>query len=89
MSFNGDAVSLHPSVGNWNLRCRSHYVIRDGRVIEGAEVDERRYRSRKTSRRGCACQLLRRADEPCPDRDRGAGSGIARARSLASAQALA
>jgi hypothetical protein len=34
MSFNGDAVSLHPSVGNWNLRCRSHYVIRDGRVIE-------------------------------------------------------
>lgn len=34
MSFDGDAVSLHPSVGNWNLRCRSHYVVRDGRVIE-------------------------------------------------------
>jgi len=34
MSFNGDAVSLHPSVGNWNLRCQSHYVVRDGRVIE-------------------------------------------------------
>lgn len=34
MSFNGDSVSLYPSVGNWNLRCRSHYVVRDGRVIE-------------------------------------------------------
>ncbi|MBR0695339.1 DUF6527 family protein [Bradyrhizobium lablabi] len=34
MSFNGDAVSLHPSVGNWNLRCRSHYFVREGRVIE-------------------------------------------------------
>jgi hypothetical protein len=34
MSFDGDTVSLRPSVGNWNLRCRSHYVIRDGRVIE-------------------------------------------------------
>jgi hypothetical protein len=34
MSFTGDAVSLHPSVGNWNLRCRSHYVVREGRVIE-------------------------------------------------------
>ena len=34
MSFNGDAVSLHPSVGNWNLPCRSHYVVREGRVIE-------------------------------------------------------
>lgn len=34
MTFDGDAVSLNPSVGNWNLRCRSHYVIREGRVIE-------------------------------------------------------
>jgi hypothetical protein len=37
MSFNGDAVSLHPSVGNWNLRCRSHYVVREGRVIEAPQ----------------------------------------------------
>jgi hypothetical protein len=34
MSFNGDAVSLHPSVGNWNLQCRSHYVVSEGRVVE-------------------------------------------------------
>jgi len=34
MSFDGDAVSLHPSVGNWNLRCRSHYIVSGGRVIE-------------------------------------------------------
>lgn len=27
-----DRPSLHPSVGNWNLVCRSHYYIRDGRV---------------------------------------------------------
>lgn len=26
-----------PSVGNWNLRCRSHYVVRDGRVIEAPQ----------------------------------------------------
>ncbi|ODM77105.1 DUF6527 family protein [Bradyrhizobium elkanii] len=39
MSFDGDAVSLHPSIGNWNLRCRSHYVIRDGRVIEAPKWD--------------------------------------------------
>ena len=34
MTFNGDAVSLHPSVGNWLLACRSHYVIRQGWVVE-------------------------------------------------------
>ncbi|WP_366510504.1 DUF6527 family protein [Mesorhizobium sp.] len=25
--------SLHPSVGNWNLECRSHYLVRNGRVL--------------------------------------------------------
>lgn len=41
MTFDGDAVSLNPSVGNWNLRCRSHYVVRDGRAIyAGAWTDE-------------------------------------------------
>ncbi|MCW2750771.1 MAG: hypothetical protein JWR83_1881 [Aeromicrobium sp.] len=30
--YDGDNVSLHPSVGNWSLPCRSHYVVREGRV---------------------------------------------------------
>lgn len=34
MTFDGESVSLHPSVGNWNQPCRSHYVIDRGRVID-------------------------------------------------------
>ncbi len=34
MTFDGETVSLHPSVGNWNQRCRSHYVIQRSRVLE-------------------------------------------------------
>ena len=26
-------VSLHPSIGNWSLPCRSHYIIEDNRVL--------------------------------------------------------
>lgn len=33
LSFNGKTVSLTPSVGNWNLACKSHYWIKDGRVL--------------------------------------------------------
>lgn len=40
MTFDGDAVSLHPSVGNWLLACRSHYVVRQGRVIESEPWSE-------------------------------------------------
>jgi hypothetical protein len=28
----GDEVSLHPSIGNWNYGCRSHYYIRRNRI---------------------------------------------------------
>jgi len=33
MTFDGESISLWPSVGNWNLRCRSHYVIDRGQVL--------------------------------------------------------
>jgi|SRR5579859_6369003 len=26
-------ISLHPSIGNWNHPCQSHYVIRDNKVL--------------------------------------------------------
>lgn len=32
LTFDGKTVSLHPSIGNWDLPCRSHYWIRRGRV---------------------------------------------------------
>src|SRR5688500_19014516 len=27
MIYDGETVSLHPSVGNWGFKCRSHYWI--------------------------------------------------------------
>jgi len=30
--YDGRTVSLHPSIGNWNFPCRSHYWIRRNRV---------------------------------------------------------
>lgn len=41
MTFDGETISLHPSVGNWNLPCRSHYVIRRGRVVEAESWSDR------------------------------------------------
>jgi hypothetical protein len=30
--YDGEAVSLHPSIGSWSLPCRSHYVIHKNNV---------------------------------------------------------
>lgn len=32
LSFNGKAISLHPSIGNWNFECQSHYWIKNNKV---------------------------------------------------------
>jgi hypothetical protein len=42
LTYNGQNISLCPSIGNWGLPCRSHYWIRDGAVRWG-----RRYTARE------------------------------------------
>ena len=32
-TFNGEAISLSPSIGNWSFQCKSHYWIRKGKII--------------------------------------------------------
>jgi Family of unknown function (DUF6527) len=32
LTFDGETVSLNPSIGNWNFPCRSHYWISNNRV---------------------------------------------------------
>ncbi|HEY0862632.1 MAG TPA: DUF6527 family protein [Lacunisphaera sp.] len=32
LTFNGHTISLHPSIGNWDFPCRSHYWIRQNTV---------------------------------------------------------
>lgn len=36
----GGRVSLHPSIGNWKFACRSHYWIRNNRVIPSFGMDD-------------------------------------------------
>jgi hypothetical protein len=33
MMFDGETISLFPSIGNWNFECKSHYWIRESKII--------------------------------------------------------
>jgi hypothetical protein len=51
LTYDGENVSLTPSIGNWSLPCQSHYWIRHGRVrwsrrYSVAEIDQNRERDR-------------------------------------------
>jgi hypothetical protein len=32
VTFDGDTISLYPSIGNWNFECQSHYWIINDKV---------------------------------------------------------
>ncbi|WP_409050732.1 DUF6527 family protein [Variovorax guangxiensis] len=38
--FDGENVSLEPSIGSWSFPCRSHYFIRQGKVKWAANMSE-------------------------------------------------
>jgi hypothetical protein len=40
LSYNGENISLHPSIGNWSLKCKSHYWIKKGEVIWAKKWDD-------------------------------------------------
>ena len=43
--FDGETVSLWPSIGNWNFACRSHYVIERNQIIEALPWSDERIAS--------------------------------------------
>jgi len=73
MEFDGETISLSPSVGSWTLACRSHYVIKRGKVIEAGpwsdeqvEAERRRDRRSKTAYYGLAADVPPTSPTPGP-----------------------
>lgn len=40
LTFDGESISLRPSIGSWTLECRSHYWIRRNRVEWAATMSD-------------------------------------------------
>lgn len=72
MTFDGETVSLWPSIGNWNFACRSHYFIQHERVIEAEtwtaeQVEFNRRKDRVTKASYYGTLELTEAVKPTPD----------------------
>lgn len=42
VTFNGESISLEPSIGNWSFKCRSHYWITENEVIWSTKWSDKR-----------------------------------------------
>ena len=38
--FDGQAISLQPSIGNWNFPCRAHYYLEEGNVCWAGDMSQ-------------------------------------------------
>lgn len=51
LTYDGETITLNPSIGNWNFQCRSHYIIDRNRIIWAEDmtrqqIDRGRHRDR-------------------------------------------
>jgi len=49
LTFNGDTVSLDPSIGNWSYPCHSHYILWSNRVIWAGTMSDAQIRAVRAS----------------------------------------
>lgn len=48
LKYDGETISLYPSIGNWDFHCQSHYWIRRNKVIIAERWDKQGPLSRKS-----------------------------------------
>jgi hypothetical protein len=56
LMWNGETITLNPSIGNWSLPCRSHYWIVENRIVwarkwSPREIDAGRAKDRSAKAR--------------------------------------
>ena len=51
LSYDGETVSLSPSVGNWSEKCQSHYVIKGSRILWADRLPRDKIRRVREQRR--------------------------------------
>jgi Family of unknown function (DUF6527) len=62
LTFDGEAVSLWPSVGSWYLPCQSHYVIEDNRVLEAGSWSKARIEAKLSRDKRAKAKFFSRPD---------------------------
>lgn len=64
LTFDGEAISLDPSIGNWSFDCQSHYWIEESRVIWARQWSKEKIKANRARDRH---QKQRLNGEPEPD----------------------
>ena len=76
LTYDGENVSMAPSIGNWSFPCRSHYWIRGGRVVWAEQWSDEKVeagRRQALNDRGAPSFPLKPNSSVPPERSGGVG----------------
>ncbi len=82
--FDGESITLRPSIGNWRFECRSHYFITNSRVQWLGEMTDRQISADPTRNRRSKELAFEHQDhdlvtEPVPEEGGGTSGGVFKA----------
>lgn len=63
-TYNGETVSVHPSIGNWEYPCRSHYWIRNSRIIWAEDWSDKQIKANRLAMRTTEANAEKDIAEP-------------------------
>ncbi len=79
LMFDGETVSLSPSVGNWSFRCQSHYWIQHDQVVWAPRLSrEQIERGRRRDRAAKALWYRRTEEAAARENEPNEGIGLLR-----------
>jgi len=72
--FDGEAVSLWPSIGNWSFNCRSHYIVKKNKIRWAEDWSRSKVKANRDRQRGEKQRYFEKPTESSPSqKDEGPG----------------
>lgn len=76
LKYDGETISLYPSIGNWDFPCRSHYWVRKNMIVNAERWDvngtqmqktltSNRNKTNRKPKKGKSWKRLMKAIFPC------------------------
>jgi hypothetical protein len=61
--FDGETVSLWPSIGNWSFNCRSHYIVKKNKIRWAEDWSRSKVKANRDRQRGEKQRYFEKPDE--------------------------
>ena len=60
LTFDGDTITLYPSIGNWSFDCQSHYWIRNNNLIWASSFTEYEIKKNRENDINCLKKAIKK-----------------------------